>query len=330
MKVLITGVTGFLGKTTAIYLKSKGYQVHGIGRNEHVGRELIQQGIVFIPMSLENPQSIHAFDGFEFVIHAAALSSPWGCYDAFYRSNVVGTKHVVNGCCAYGVKRLIHISTPSIYFDFKHQINIKEDAPLPNSVNHYTATKRQAEELVQKSVQNGLEAIILRPRGLFGPGDPSIFPRLIRAVKKGYLPIFGNGRNVVDLTYVVNASHAIFCAMISPKLFNGEVYNITNDDPQSLISLVRKVFDAICMSVKPKKIPFSVGFAVAYLLEQIYQLPLMQNKEPLFTKYTVGTLAFSQTLSIEKAKKELRYQPIVSIDEGIEHFAAWWKKHEVN
>jgi nucleoside-diphosphate-sugar epimerase len=330
MKVLVTGATGFLGSHTMEYLIATGFDTVGTGRNETVGNKLTAAGFSFIKASLEDSSAPELFCGVDAVVHCAALSAPWGRYEDFYLSNVVATEHVIEGCLKHGVKRLIHISTPSVYFDFKHQYQITENQPLPQPISHYVRTKWRAEQIALAASQAGLEVIVLRPRGIFGPGDTAIFPRLIREVRNGKLPVFGDGINEIDITYVENVSQAIFCALQAPASCSGNIYNITNDEPRPFFALVQQVFDAIGIPVRSKRIPFHVGYSAAVMFEWFYKLPWMSEKEPLLTRYTVGTLCFAQTLDISKAKQQLSYRPKIGIDEGIERFAEWWARRGQN
>ena len=122
----------------------------------------------------------------DYIFHSGALSSPWGKYEDFYNANVLGTKHIIEGSQKYGIKRLIHVSTPSIYFYYDERQNVVENAKLPDTfVNHYATTKYMAEQAIDQAFTQGLPVITIRPRALFGPGDNAILPRLIKVCEKG-------------------------------------------------------------------------------------------------------------------------------------------------
>src|SRR5690606_17003853 len=118
-----------------------------------------------------------AFAGMDVVVHSAALSTPWGSLRDFERINVQGTRNVLNAALKQKIKRVVHISTPSIYVERRSREDIRETDPLPpKSINHYARTKREAETWVDAANASGLQTITLRPQGIFGPGDTSIFP----------------------------------------------------------------------------------------------------------------------------------------------------------
>ena len=127
------------------------------------------------------------------MVHAGALSTIWGPWEQFYQTNVVGTKLVMEACRHFGVKRLVYISSPSVYAAARDQLAIKEEAaPQENELNFYIKSKLMAERIVRSYPQ--VPSVILRPRGLFGIGDTSIFPRILRLSQKLAIPLIRNGQ----------------------------------------------------------------------------------------------------------------------------------------
>jgi len=331
VNILVTGATGFLGKKVCLQLIRLGHQVTGIGRNQKIGGELEQQGVAFIKADLRDKQlMINSCQGIDVVIHSGALSSPWGKYQTFYETNVVGTKNIIAGCQQNQVKRLVHISTPSVYFDFKDRFNVKESDQLASPAPcHYTHTKLLAEGEVEKAYRRGLATITLRPRGLFGPGDTSIIPRLIKAFENGRLPIIGDGKNIIDLTYIDNVVDAVILSINSGDHTFGQKYNITNDEPIVLWKFIDRVLSGLGYEFKGKKIPFPIIYSISSISELICKY-ILRNKEPTLTRYTAGLLAKSQTLDISKAKFDLGYHPKVSMEHGLKNIIEWWKQENAS
>jgi nucleoside-diphosphate-sugar epimerase len=325
MKVLITGGTGFLGKKLAYRLKEMGFNVTALGRNKHIGSELEKQGISFISSNLDDKKNIDICKNKDYVFHVGALSSPWGKYSEFYKSNVIGTHNIINGCEKHNVKRLIHVSTPSIYFNYKDRYDILENETLPEKfVNDYAKTKFMAEQLIDNAFEGGLPVITIRPRALFGPGDTTIIPRLIRVNEKGSIPLINNGNNLIDITYIENVVDALILCMTSNNSTLGKKYNITNGEPVFLIDLLNRLFEKLDQQLKIKPISFKIAYSIASLLE-LASKTILFGKEPILTRYVVGVLSKSQTLNISEAKKDLNYNPKVSINEGINLFTDWWR-----
>lgn len=149
MKILVTGATGFLGKYVIDELLAHDYSIVAFGRNEKIGKALENERVQFVKGDLSSIEELkQAFQSVDAVVHAGALSTAWGPWKAFYQANVVGTKNVLELCREYAVKRLVYVSSPSIYAAGKDQLNIKEsDAPKENHLNNYIRSKLASEKL---------------------------------------------------------------------------------------------------------------------------------------------------------------------------------------
>lgn len=326
-KIAITGATGFLGQHLVANLKNNSnYEVLAIGRNKTIGQQL---DVEFTELDIrDKAQILQSVKGVDIIIHCAALSAPWGKKKDFYTINVEGTNNIISAAQRNGVEKLIHISSPSIYFDFTDRVNLTEESYIPKQqVNHYAASKLLAENIVNKSSQEGLNTIILRPRGIYGEGDTAILPRLIKAVQKKRLFVIGNGENIVDLTYVENVVQAIICSLKASKQANRKTFNITNDEPIQLWPLLKTLFEKLEYSFDiNKKISWPYAYTYAYLSEL---MTLICNKEePLLTRYSAGILAKSQTFDISAAKTILGYKPTINVITGIERVVQWWKQKQ--
>ncbi|MCC7118612.1 MAG: NAD-dependent epimerase/dehydratase family protein [Anaerolineales bacterium] len=328
MKTLITGATGFLGGALLRRAKQLGWQALGLGRNPAKLNQLEDEGLSALQMDLKDQKGFsRACKGQEVVFHCAAFPAPWGNYEKFYQANVIGTRNVITACLENNVKRLVYVSTPSVYFNYSSRLNVKESDPLPEPVTNYAATKLLAEEEVDKAFANGLAVVTIRPRALFGPGDTVIFPRLIPRLRSGRLPILGDGENVVDLTYIENVVDALLLCAEAPTLALGKKYNISNGEPVKIWKLIERLCDELNLPRPKRKISLQIAQSVATFLEGIYTL-IPTHPEPPLTRLAVGMLANSSTLDISAAKKDLGYQPKVSVAEGVEKFLAWWKSYE--
>lgn len=329
MKVLITGGTGFLGLKTAERMALAGYKVTAAGRNATLKSHFLEKDIAFCQMDLHHPQEvIAACRGQDIVIHCGALSASWGRYEEFFQTNVRGTQHVIKGCFTHDVKRLIHISSPSIYFDFSDRFDIRETDPLPTqSCNAYAQTKLLAEKTIDKAFRDGLHVVTLRPRGIFGPGDTTIFPRLIEANRKHRLPLIHGGQALLDMTYVENVVDAILLSIQAPAAACGQKFNITNGEPWTALALVKCLCKKLEEPFYPKQINYTAAYAAAWGME-LFSKYLRNYKEPHFTRYSIGIISKSQTLDIQAAKHILGYFPRFGMEEGIAAFAQWWKEKE--
>lgn len=323
-RVLVTGATGFLGKYLVEELINNGYEVVAQGRKENILNNLKEQYKVnILKCSLNEIKNIDM--NIDCVIHAAALSTVWGKWQDFYDSNVLGTENVIKFCLKNNVRRLIYVSSPSIYSAKFDRFNIKEeDFDKNNKLNFYIKSKILAEDLINKIDNQKLETVIIRPRGLFGIGDTSIVPRLINANSKIGIPLFNDGKNVVDITCVENVAYSLRLAMEKEEA-NGNIYNITNGDPTEFKNILDKLFTELEERANYRKMNINLMYFVASVIELFYKL-FRIYKEPMITKYTIATLGYSQSLNIEKAKKDLDYNPKITLEEGIKKYAEHERK----
>lgn len=331
MKTLVTGSTSGLGRSAANLLAAKRQAVRATGRDRRVGEALREQGIEFVPLDLTtaNADDIdRLLDGVDAVWHCAALSSPWGRYDDFYGANVVATTRLAQMAARRGVRRFIHISTPSLYFDFRHRMSIPETFCPARYVNHYARTKARAEDSVRSIAAShpGTTFVVLRPRGIFGQHDRVLLPRMLRVLRerKGRLPLPRGGDARLDLTYVENVVHAMQLATMRDGLPSGEAFNITNGEPATLRDTLAALFGPLSIPCRIVGLPYAVLDGAARVMEAWATL---SGKEPALTRYSVGALHYDMTLDIEKARRVLGYEPVVSLAQGIDRTVRWIQSH---
>lgn len=315
MKAIITGATGGLGRNLLEFLVLQNWEIIAFGRDEKIGKSL---GVEFYAFDLSDfEQTKKNFQKADVVFHCAALSSPWGKYEEFYKANIIATKNVLKAMELFDIKKIVHVSTPSIYFNFQDQFEIKEEFIPTKFVNNYAKTKYEAEQLVLNSF---VFSVIIRPRAIFGEYDNVLVPRLEKVALKGFLPIIKNKKTIVDVTYVGNVVNALYLASIK-DIPSKSIFNITNDEPMDIQEVFSLLMETIKIKTKFKYISYFVLFYLSTILEIISKLGFI--KEPFLTKYGVGVISKSQTLDISKAKNILGYKPIYTIKEGLQRYAKY-------
>ncbi|OGR14835.1 MAG: hypothetical protein A2277_10135 [Desulfobacterales bacterium RIFOXYA12_FULL_46_15] len=323
MKIIITGATGFIGRNLAEDLYGNGIEIIATGRSPEIGNELKKEGIHFMEADIRNPSQVAAaFCPADAVIHCAGKTGDWGRFNDFFETNVTGTQNVILACKTHNIQNIIFISSPSVYFTGKDRFNILESDPVPEKQFAYGKTKLLAEATLLNLAHEGFKSIILRPRAVYGRYDNTIVPRILKMSEKKNFPLINNGKAMVDITYVGNLAAAVRNCLFAPEGAWNEVYNISNNDPISVrewFGLILKIFNR---PFKPKNIPESVAKVIAGMMEMLSLLPF-GNKTPSMTRFSVGYIARSMTMSIEKAALRLNYFPATGNYQGFENYKTW-------
>jgi nucleoside-diphosphate-sugar epimerase len=327
MSVLVTGASGFIGHHVVRTLRSRGEDVVATGRRAGALQPLQEAGARVVTANLATDSLREMIRGCHAVVHCAAMAAPWGKRDAFVRDNVTATERLLEAAAEAGVQRFVHISSPSIYSAFEHQVNVDEAFTAPARwANPYGETKWLSEQRVFDPRFASLQPVALRPRAVFGEGDRAIVPRVLAVARRGRFPLIDGGASLIDVTYVGNVVSAIETALSTPRENCGRAYNITNGEPMAVRELLTKLFGALGVKVRYVPLPRPVAFTVARVSEAIAALR-PNGGEPRLTRYGIALLTYSMTLDIGAARSRLGYTPSVSVDEGLKRYAAWWRRH---
>ena len=324
--VLVTGGGGFLGRAIVSRLVARGDHVRSLARNFYP--ELETLGIDQIQGDISDSETVAgACEDRTIVYHVAAKPPPWGGYEDYHQTNVVGTQNIIDACLDQDQSRLVYTSTPSVVHNGRDIEGADESMPYPQKFSsHYAKTKAIAEQLVVKASRNELQTIILRPHKIWGPGDNQILTRLVARAKK--LKQVGDGKNLIDVTYIDDAADAHILAadklQENPEL-SGNIYFISQGEPVLAWYLVNEFLKAAgCRPVK-KSVPFRVAWATGALLELIYKI-LHLSQEPYITRFLAETVSQSNWFKIDAAKRDLGYAPKISTEEGLRRLEEWMPK----
>lgn len=322
-KVLVTGAYGLLGSHTVRELINNGYYVRAFGRDasklSELAAEFDPERIEVFKGDLCNAEEVdRACEGMDYVVHCGALLKGWGKRSDFIRTNVGGTENVLNACEKHGIRRLVYTSSPSAHA-LKNNLNITEEEQNENNkLNYYIESKLMAEKLVRS--RKTVPYAMIRPRGITGIGDKNMLPVLINVNRQTGIPLFQKGKVMVDLVCAENAALALRLCMEKDEAL-GQAYNITNGEPKLVTELAEEMFAALGTKAKFIRMPFIPVYAAAGIMEAVWKLLKIYDKAPPLTRMNVCTLGRSQIFSIEKARRELGYEPAVSLSEMIKKYA---------
>lgn len=325
MKILVTGASGFIGGRFARFALEQGLSVRVNGRRAEGVEHLRSRGAEFIQGDLADPELAQQLcRGVEAVVHCAGAVGVWGRYEHFHQANVQVTENVIEACLKQKVRRLVHLSSPSVYFDGQAHVGLTEEQLPKRFSDHYGKTKYLAEQQVFAAQEFGLEVLALRPRFVTGAGDTSIFPRLINMQRKGRLSIIGNGLNKVDFTSVDNLNAALLSSLRVGEEALGRVYNISNGAPVPLWDVVNYVLRQLDLPPVTRHLPYALAYGAAALNEGVCRL-LPGRPEPTLFRLGVAVMAKDFSLDIGRARQYLGYEPKVSLWTALDEFCHWWQ-----
>jgi len=325
----VTGGTGFLGRRLVERLIRDGRRVAVLGRTP--APDLEAKGVAFVRASLDDAVAVRAAcEGRRTVFHVAAKVGVWGRYDDFFRTNVLGTRALLAGCRASGVAHLVHTSTPSVVYNGRAIAGADESLPLTQDCpSPYPLTKAMAEAEVLSANEPRLRTIALRPHLIWGAGDPHLVPRVLARARQGRLRIIGDGLNRVDMVHVENAVDAHLAAERALSGGNlqaaGRAYFITNGEPVRLWEWINALLEALGEPRITRHVSLGMAHAVGGLCESLWRvLPL--KGEPPMTRFIAAELAKDHWFSIAAARRDLGYEPRISMAAGTTELIAALQK----
>lgn len=319
MIALVTGGGGFLGSAIVRQLLARGDRVKSFSREAHP--ELSRLGVEQIQGDLTSLTALQeAVRGCDTVFHVAAKAGIWGTYEQYYRANVTGTENVVDACRTQGVGRLVFTGSPSAVFDGYDVEGGDESLPYPASYEaHYPHTKAVAEQIVLEANSATLATVSLRPHLIWGPGDNHLVPRIVAKGRAGRLRRIGSRPCLVDTVYIDNAAEAHLNAAdrLRPGApLAGKAYFISNGEPLPLWEMVNNILAAAGLPSETRSIPPKLARAAGTLCEMIWKI-LSLSGEPPMTRFVANELSSAHWFDISAARRDLGYQPAVSIEEGL-------------
>jgi len=324
MKVLVTGGAGFLGSAIVRRLLKRGDEVRAFQRS--AAPELKRAGANVIQGDIVDAGAVgKAAQGCEVVVHTAAKAGVWGSRKEYNAANIDGTRHVIDACRRQRIGRLVFTSSPSAVFSGHDENGIDETAPYPDRyLAEYPRSKAAAERLVLAANDSQLATVALRPHLIWGPGDPHLVPRIIERARSGRLRLIGTQQNLVDSTYIDNAAEAHILAvdqLHTSAACAGKAYFISNGEPLPMADLINQILAAAHLPSETKTLSPRAAYIAGTIFEWSYRLFGRTNEPPL-TRFVAKQLATAHWYNLSAAKRDLNYEPTVSIEEGMRRLEA--------
>lgn len=321
MKILVTGATGLLGGHLLQALQQRGEQLRALVLPVENAAKLEAQGIEIIRGDITDASTlIPAVNGVEVVIHLAGMMGVNRPVADYRLVNVTGSENLYRAAQAAGVRRFVHTSSHTVY-GLGHARFLREEDPLRPDPDPYSISKAEGDRLLQRLMSAGqMETVILRPGTFFGPGDRLHYGRMAQRIKSGKGVIIGRGRNALPFCYVTDIAQGFLLAAYHEHA-PGNIYNITNDQPLTQ----QEIFNAIADDVEGQRPTRHLPYLPVYYGSMgAEMLAALTHTRPVVTR--LGALMFGSDNkhSIEKARRELGYEPAVSLRDGLRLAAVWF------
>jgi dihydroflavonol-4-reductase len=324
LRVLVTGATGFTGGYLTRTLVKEGHDVRILARsssNTDPFKEFPLDNI-FIGDISDVDTVEKAVNGVDIIYHLAANYRKAGVDDAVYRkSNVEGTKNVLQAALKKDVQRVVHCSTIGVH---GHIANVpaNEQAPF-NPGDVYQETKLEAERFVWDFYkQTGLPVTVIRPTSIYGAGDLRML-KLFHMIQNGTFIMLGNGRTFNHPVYVEDLIEGFKLCGTHKKAI-GEVFVIGGNQYITLSQFVTLIADELKVRKPRLRLPVFPFYALGYLCEKVC-IPL--GVEPSIYRRRVKFFVSDRAFDISKARSVLGYNPRVDLKTGIRLTAEWYIKH---
>jgi nucleoside-diphosphate-sugar epimerase len=274
---------------------------------------------------------VGAADGCRFVLHCAALVSDWATTDEIQRVNVLGTRHVLEVSVAASVQRFVHVSTTDVY-GYPDGRGIDESHSPVGFSNWYSETKRAAEAEVRRvERERALDAVILRPATVYGPGSEDVIGDLARAIQARQMIVIDGGRAIAGLTYVENVVDAAVLALGNDAA-PGQAFNLADGLDVTWRRFLGDLAAGLGCPPPRWSLPYGLAYGIAFSLEHGYRLVRRvtgYTTRPLLSRQAVHVLGRNQDFSIRKARERLGWEPRVSYAAGLEATLGWLRQQHL-
>ena len=325
MRVLVTGANGFVGSTLCRKLVERGDEVRGLVRKTSDLSLLEGVEIERFVGSLDDLSSLEkSTEGVELVYHVASAVTDWGTLKFFRKVIVDGTQNMLEASIRTGVRRFIYVSSVAVH-SFIGKQDMTENAPRVPTPFPYCQTKREAEDVVSEYHSfRGLETVIVRPGDIYGPGDRVSLLKMAKRLEEGRMAYIGGGKKLGAFTYVENLADGLILAGMTKKA-SGETYVITDGIRMTWWEYFEKLTTALNVPKLKISVHPILAYGAASTLEFVYRLLHIRARPPI-TRYLITHLRKDFHFSIEKARRDLGYEPKVDVDEAIRRTAEWYRR----
>jgi nucleoside-diphosphate-sugar epimerase len=325
MEILITGGNGLLGHHLVSALQARGDDVRVLALPAEDVSWLQKRDVAVHRGDIRFPDTLIApMRRVDAVLHLAGMMGVWRPLADYRAVNVTGTENVCAAALSAGVRRIVHVSSWTVYGMALGQ-PAREDFPFNPFKEPYALTKAEGDRVVQRMIaEHDLPAVIIRPGTFFGPDDRLHFGRIADRVAADRAVVVGSGENALPFVYVSDVVQGLLLGLDCQNAI-GEAYNITTDRPLSQLQLLRAIARAIGAGPPRVFVPYRALYAGAFAAERVAALARLSGP-PVVTRLGVKLFGTDNRHAIDKAREALGYRPRVALEEGVRLAARWYLK----
>ena len=322
MIALVTGATGFTGGRLARFLAERGDTVRALVRDPRRASALTGASIEIVDGDLRNRDSLaRAMRGVDVVYNIAALYREAGLAAADYRAvNATAVGEIVEVARRAGVRRVVQCSTVGVHGDVEHP-PANEDAPLrPGDI--YQDTKLEGERVgTDAARRTGLEFVIARPSGIYGPADRRLFKVFGKVAQRRFV-MLGRGVHYYHVTYIDDLCAGFRLCATGPAAA-GRTYILAGGELTTLGELIKITADVARVPPPTRRLPVWPVWLAGAACEAVcapfgISPPLYRRRVDFFRK--------SRAFDISRARRELGFEPKVGLREGIGRTLEWYRE----
>lgn len=320
-RCVVTGATGFIGGALTRKLLAHGVEVLAISRAPRSGSP-DDMPISWKKADVTRPETLQGlFVKSDYVIHAAGRLGEYGVPESDYmRLHVEGTRHVLSEIAEENpTAKILYVSSPGVLGPITGK-PADESSPLRPS-NPYERSKAAAEELVQDFSSAGLNVVIGRPEFVYGPGDTHVLG-LFKAIQQGRFFYVGDGFNTCHPTFIADAADGLWRCLERGK--PGETYHVTGPRPVTFRELAQTIAQALNVAPPRLNVPQSVAMIIASGLEAASRFT---GRRPALSRTGVAFFSEDRRFDWNKARRDLAYNPIYNLEDGVSKTVDWYCKN---
>ena len=328
MRVLITGATGLLGGHLIKELQQRGEDIRALVLPVENADKLEKQGVEVVRGDITDANTLGpAVKDVELIFHLAGMMGVWRPLADYRLVNVTGSQNLYKAAQKAGVRRYVHTSSHTVYGLGYGRFLTENDALRPDP-DPYSLTKAEGDRLMRRLMLNSnVETVILRPGTFFGPGDRLHFGRMAQKMKDGKGLIIGRGDNALPFCYVTDVVQGFLLAAYHEHA-PGNVYNITNDQPLTQLEMFNAIADAVGGVRPTRHLPYPPIYYGSIVAERV--VARVTRTKPIVTQLGAMMFGSDNRHSVEKARRELGYEPKVDLRTGITLAAEWFNAGGMN